>query len=104
MMAGYEWLLIARLVNCSFAAKLAWNITTADENTGQHLVPHIQQPQDIQQDDGSQYLIQQQSPQQVFYADIQQSQPNVNRIIQQHSQNNLKQHQNQQKVRKYIFQ
>ena len=47
MMAGYEWLLIARLVNCSFAAKLAWNITTADENTGQHLVPHIQQPQDI---------------------------------------------------------
>jgi hypothetical protein len=95
MMAGYEWLLIARLVNCSFAAKLAWNITTADENTGQHLVPHIQQPQYIQQDDGSQYFIQQQSPQQVFYANIQQPQPNVNRIIQ---------HQNQQKVRKNTFQ
>lgn len=72
-------------------------ILIADESTGQHLVPHLQQPQYIQQDDGNQYLIQQQSPQ-LFYANIQQTQPNVNRIIQQHSQNNLMQQQSPQKV------
>jgi hypothetical protein len=84
-------------------------ILIADESTGQHIVPHIQQQQYIQQqqDDGNQYLIQQQSqaPQQVFYANIQQTQPNVNRIIhqQQAQGGNLMQQQTPQKVKTFFI-
>lgn len=79
-------------------------ILIADESTGQHIVhaPQMQQQQYIQQEDGSQYLIQSQSPHQthqVFYTNIQQAPQNVNRIIQNQQQGNIMQHQNPQKVK-----